>query len=167
MTAAPARRPLTRRALVAAVTAFVVVVSMLSMETAYALWQDQTTIDAGTISTGTAELTAQWSENDDPAVWQNLLPGDAAQRDVTVANTGDVPLALHAADQMEIAGIELHVAEGPELSATHQPLSKDGAPLVLEPGETVSFQVTLTATPKLVPGQQTELTIELEGRQVA
>lgn len=174
MPAAPARRPLTRRALVAAATALVIAIVMLSMETAYAMWQDQADTDAGAIATGTAELTADWSGEVDSSSWQNLIPGDTEQRDITVKNGGDVPLALHAVLLSAPAGIELRMnggsedGPGPALSATLQPLSESGAPLVLEPHETASIQVVLTATPELSSGQQQlKLMIELEGRQVA
>lgn len=174
MPAAPARRPLTRRALAAAVTALAVAIVMLSMESAFAMWHEQTSTDAGTVTTGTAELTAQWSADDDPCTWQNLLPGDAPRREITVTNTGDVPLALHAAAPTVPEGTELRTTDGsekgsaaPALSDTFQPLTENGAPLVVEPGQTVNIRALLTATPELVPGQQGELNIELEGRQVA
>lgn len=172
--AAPARGSLTRRALAAAVTALAVAFVMLGMESAHALWQDRSSTDAGTVSTGTAELTAQWSEDDDPSTWQNLLPGDKAPRTIAVTNEGDVPLALHAAVPTAPAGIELRMTDGsetrspgPALSTALQPLTESGAPLVVEPGQTVCIHAQLTATPGLVPGQQDALSIELEGRQVA
>ena len=172
--AAPARGSLTRRALAAAVTALAVAFVMLGMESAHALWQDRSSSDAGTVSTGTAELTAQWSEDDDPSTWQNLLPGDTVPRTIAVTNEGDVPLALHAAALTTPEGLELRMTAGTGtnsptgvLSPAFQPLAENGAALMLEPGQTTSIQVMLTATPQLAPQQQHELSIELEGRQVA
>lgn len=174
MNAAPDRGSLTRRARAAAVTALAVATVMLGMESAYALWQDRSSTDAGTLTTGTAELAAQWSGDDDPATWQNLLPGDMAPREIAVTNEGDVPLALHAAVLTAPEGLELRMAVGTgthspteALSATFQPLAESEATLVLEPGETVNIHVMLTATPQWAPEQQDELSIELEGRQVA
>lgn len=174
MSAAPARKPLTRRALVAAVTALVAALCMLCMDTAYAMWQEQVSTDAGTVTTATAELTAQWSGDDDPSTWQNLVPGDAVPRTIIVTNSGDVPLALDAAVLASPAGIELRMGDdasktstGTALSPAPQPLSESGAPLVLEPGETTSIQVMLTATPALAPAPESEVAVEFEGRQVA
>lgn len=163
---------LTERLLLAALATVLLWVGLTSVGGTYAMWADEATVEGTALTTGTAELTAQWG--DDPSTWQNLLPGDAPWREITVKNTGDVPLALHAAALTVPEGLELRMTDGsetrspgPGLSAALQPLTESGTPLVVEPGQTVCIHAQLTATPELVPGHQHELTIELEGRQVA
>lgn len=156
MDTAPARRSLTRRALTAAVTAAVLAITMLGMETAYAVWHDRSGADAGTVSTGTAGLTAEWSTEADAADWQHLLPGDEVHREVTVTNTGEVPLALSAAASVFTASLQ----PAPDGGVS-------GAEPVIGPGQTARMLIELTVTPELAPGQQVEVEVQLEGRQVA
>jgi hypothetical protein len=73
---------------------------------------------ASTITAGTSALTLQSGAN--PAgtsitlpttVWSKMLPGDIAGQTVTVANTGDTPLAVSA--RMSVASAwEFRVASG-------------------------------------------------------
>lgn len=148
MHTAPARRSLMRRVHLAFVTIIVVAIAVLGMETAYALWQDQAGADAGAVTTGTSALTAEWSSENDTDSWQNLVPGDQAQRDVTITNTGDVPLTLEASSASAEFDIQL-----------------SGSDLVLEPGQRAVVAIELTATDALVPTSEISLEVQFDGRQ--
>lgn len=148
MHAAPARRSLTRRAVLVAVTVLALATAVLGMETAYALWQDRAEVEAGPVATGTAALTAEWSSEKDAADWQNLLPGDQVQRNVIVTNTGDVPLTLTASTTSAVFDVRLSEPDP-----------------VLGPGEDAVLHIELSATTDLVPGTQSRLETQIEGRQ--
>ena len=139
-----------------AVLGLVVVFAWLStVGGTYAFWTAGATVNGGTLSTGTAELEATWSSENDEEETRNLLPGDVTHRTLTVENTGDVPLSLSATTSGGLPGLEI------SLEATG-----GGAPAVLEPRTQQELAVVFRATQELAPGSSGTLTIALDGRQV-
>lgn len=150
----------------------------------YAFWSTEATVDGGVISTGTAALSADWTEAQEEPLWQNLLPGETAGRSLTVTNTGDVPMALAASSTSAThststtSGIALHVAEGecraggtgsPALDGTFRniPSLRDQARSVtVDPGKAVTLCVAVAATETLTPSAEIDIVLALEGRQI-
>src|SRR5699024_6824221 len=103
------------------------------------------------LTTGTAALGARWTDEGHDSVWQNLLPGESAVPELTLENTGAVPL-----DQTTT------LADG----APSPALLAGGAPVPLEPGQHLTFAVELAATEHLHPGDEITVEVLLEGRQI-
>ncbi|GAA3662338.1 hypothetical protein [Microbacterium marinilacus] len=142
----------------------------------YALWEDDTVVDAGTVRAGTAALTASWSADHDDVAWSNLLPGESARASITVENTGDVPLALNAA-ATTAAGFELRATAGacPATALPGEALSESSAALastdvpdavVVQPGQSTEACVEVRATSALTPAAQAAFTLTVSGTQV-
>jgi hypothetical protein len=145
----------------------------------FAFWVAQEEVDAGTLTTGTAELTAQWTAPDEEAAWQNLLPEESAGRALTVTNSGAVPLELSASASPAAGGTTLHLVDGtcdestadaPALDGSLQaiPAAADSArATALGPGETTELCATVTATADLTPGTEIAVALSIEGKQIA
>lgn len=172
-----ARRPLAERLLLATVATIMLMAGLSSVGGTYAMWRDSADLDAGTVTTGSASLTADWNSVSDAGPWQNLLPGEDAQQSLVLANTGDVPLELSATTPTTADGFEVRVmaeaGEGTRLStsalgAAAEPLSATGATgaaVVLDTGEAVDVWVEVTATDALTPEESADFEIRFEGRQ--
>lgn len=154
------------------VAAFVLVAALSEMGGTYAMWSDQQSMDAGTLTAGTAELDARW--RGDAPKGGNLLPGKTVTREAQLHNVGDVPLALSAATTTAAVGFEVRAAGtcdaargGPATGATAIPLlSGGGEAVVLQPDQAITTCIAVTATPALVPGTRMTYTLDVEGRQV-
>lgn len=172
-----ARRPLAERLLLATVATIMLMAGLSSVGGTYAMWRDSADLDAGTVTTGSASLTADWNSVSDAGPWHNLLPGEYTQQRLVLANTGDVPLELSATALTVADGFEVRVmaeaGEGTRLStsalgAAAEPLSATGATgaaVVLDTGEAVDVWVEVTATDALSPGESVDFEIRFEGRQ--
>lgn len=143
------------------VAALVLVAALSGVGGTYALWSDQLTVDAGTLSSGTAELEASW--NSEAPDSSRLLPGDTVTRTAQLSNSGDVPLALSFSVSTGAAGFEVSVGAG---ACTDRPQSSDDAEIVLSAGESIDACIAMTATPELAPGQKTDYTLTIDGKQV-
>jgi len=144
----------------------------------YALWQDSATVDAGTLTTGTAELAARWASGHSDAAWSNLLPGEWAQQEFTLDNTGSASLELTVAASTGSEGFEVRASAG-ECGGT--PLSSDPAngarlPLmspsgtgavVLAGGTVLTGCLEVRAAATSTPAQEAEFTVQFDGQQVA
>src|SRR5699024_306021 len=117
----------------------------------YARWADGASAEGATLTTGTAALGARWTDEGQDSVWQNLLPGESAVRELTLENTGAVPLEVTTT-----------LADG----APSLEILAGGAPVRLEPGQHLTFPVELAATEHLHPGDEIAVEVLLEGRQI-
>lgn len=142
---------LTERLLLAAVATVLLWVGLSSVGGTYAMWADEATVEGTTITTGTAELSARWASRAPESVWQNLLPGESASRELTLENTGAVPLEVTMTLDAEARGLELLPVH---------------APIVIEPGQSLPLTVELSATEDLHPGDEITVEILLEGTQI-
>lgn len=142
---------LTERLLLAALAMVLLWVGLTSVGGTYAMWADEATVEGTSLTTGTAELSARWASRAPESVWQNLLPGESASRELTLENSGAVPLEVTMSLDAEARGLEL--------LPTH-------APIVLEPDQSLPVTVELTATEDLRPGDEISVEILLEGTQI-
>ncbi|PZP14291.1 MAG: hypothetical protein DI611_12410 [Brachybacterium faecium] len=142
---------LTERLLLAALAMVLLWVGLTSVGGTYAMWADEATVEGTALTTGTAELSARWASRTPESVWQNLLPGESASRELTLENTGAVPLEVTMSLDAEARGLEL--------LPTH-------APIVIEPDQSLPVTVELTATEGLRPGDEISVEILLEGTQI-
>jgi predicted ribosomally synthesized peptide with SipW-like signal peptide len=157
------------------IATFVLLAALSGVGGTYAIWSDQQTVDGGTLTSGTAELEAIWL-GDAPA-HANLLPGKSVPRDAQLHNRGDVPLALGISATTQSPGFEIRAAAG-ECAAEGRAsaIGVDAGPLtssasgdeamVLQADESVSVCITVATTPELLPGEQLNFTIDIEGTQV-
>ena len=154
------------------IAALVLMAALSGVGGTYAMWSDQQTVDAGTLSAGTAALEATWNGAAPSA--DAMLPGDSATREAQLHNSGDVPLALSIAATADTAGFEVRAGGTCEAAtraavagASAVPLAAaEGGALVLQPGERITACIAVTATPALAPGAQVNLTLDIEGTQV-
>lgn len=164
------------RLLLAAVAVIVLMAGLSNMGGTYAMWRDQADADAGTVSSGTASLAADWTPDHDEDCWYDLLPGESVQQSLTLTNAGDVPMELSATVPHATAGLEIRAAVGTDerplptraLGASGQPLTAagaPGAPVVLDTRESIDVTVEITATSDLSPGEQAYFEVLVEGRQ--
>lgn len=142
---------LTERLLLTAVAAALLLVGLSSVGGTYAMWADEATVEGTTITTGTAELSARWASRAPESVWQNLLPGESASRELTLENTGAVPLEVTMTLDAEARGLALLPVH---------------TPIVIEPGQSLPLTVELSATEDLHPGDEITVEILLEGTQI-
>lgn len=157
-----------------AVATLVLVAALSGVGGTYAMWSDQQTMDAGTLSAGTAELTADWVGGA-PAS-DNLLPGDSVTRTAQLHNSGDVPLALSVSAPTVAPGFTVRAAvtceallHAPVLGASAVPMGPAAtgeSAVVIQPGDDLEACVAVTATSELVPSSQLTYTLEIEGTQV-
>lgn len=143
----------------------------------YAMWRDQAEADAGTVSTGAASLTASWAADNGNAAWQNLLPGEAVKQNLTLKNTGDVPMELTATLATFGEGFEVRASAGPcpdnplptaALRTDAQPLAsaqKLTTATVLNAGDTLDVCAEVTATDALAPGDHINFDLRFDGSQ--
>ncbi len=144
----------------------------------YALWQDSVTVDAGTITTGTAGLSATWHSQHDDAKWSNLLPGESVRQPATLVNTGTAPLELYAAASTGSAGFEVRVVAGscpggplPVAATGSTPRSITTAaaptsPVVLAGAQSLAACVEVRATAAATPDQRVAFALQIDGVQV-
>lgn len=142
---------LAERLLLTAVAAVLLLAGLANVGSTYAMWVDEAPVDGTSLSTGTAALSAQWVAGEQESAWQNLLPGESAGREVTLENTGTVPLEVTMTLDAAAPGLELRAAP---------------APFVIEPGQHRSFAVELAATEDLHPGNEIALEVLFEGTQI-
>ncbi|WP_309068411.1 hypothetical protein [Microbacterium sp.] len=136
----------------------------------YALWSDSETLGAGTVETGGASLVAQWSPSHSDNPWSNMLPGESVRQQLTLSNTGDVPLAVTTGVNT-VTGYELRVAVGGcTAQLAVQPVGATPAPLVTIPIDDAKDDVTVCvevrATSALTPGTSAAFTLTFDGAQV-
>lgn len=158
-----------------AVLGLVVVLAGLSAAGGtYAFWSDQVTTDAGTLSTGTASLSASWT--DDGAHTDTLLPGESDRREIELHNDGDVALEISLAGTVDSPGIRLKGAEGSCKDGNPmKPFQGDVTPLPSAGGRSGTFTVApdstsliciaIEATEDLEPGHDSSFSIRIEGKQ--
>lgn len=145
----------------------------------YAFLNAQATVgSAATISSGSAALTLTAGGGTPGAVidvtaanWQHLLPGDVAGQTITVADMGDVPLAVTARTAAASA-LQIRIATGacPAGALPSTPLTT--APVAwstLKKGEsaTMCIQATLpTTAPNDLQGKPLDVSVVLDATQV-
>lgn len=142
---------LTERLLLAALAMVLLWVGLTSVGGTYAMWADEATVEGTSFTTGTAELSARWASRAPELVWQNLLPGESASRELTLENSGAVPLEVTMSLDAQATGLELLPTHGP---------------IVIEPDQSLPVTVELTATEDLRPGDEISVEILLEGTQI-
>lgn len=140
-----------QRLLSAVIAAMLLLAGLSNIGGTYAMWTDEATVEGGTITTGTASLTAQWDADDSEPTWSNLLPGESADRRLTLENTGSVPMEVTATLQAAVPGIELVASSTPSM---------------LEPGQELPLTVEIAATEDLHPGDEVHFTVQFDGRQI-
>lgn len=143
----------------------------------FALWSDTASVDAGSLTSGTAELTAAWPAGHNPARWQNLLPGESIRQPVELTNAGAVPLAVAASTPTGSSGFELRVVagtcgsaplSGPALGGTPASVvtqSSPAVPFVLNAGTSRVACVEVRAMAAAVPAATPAFTILIDGTQ--
>lgn len=142
---------LTERLLLAALAMVLLWVGLTSVGGTYAMWADEATVEGTSLTTGTAELSARWASRAPESVWQNLLPGESASRELTLENSGAVPLEVTMSLDAQATGLELLPTHGP---------------IAIEPDQSLPVTVELTATEDLRPGDEISVEILLEGTQI-
>ncbi|MCC9053338.1 SipW-dependent-type signal peptide-containing protein [Microbacterium sp. F2E] len=167
--AAPRPTPLRRIAASAFVAATVVVAALSGIGGTYALWNSEAPADAGTVTAGSAGLTAAWSGAQTDQVWSNLLPGEFAQRPVVVTNTGAAPLALTVA----VAGtgaFEVRAATGACSGTALTAAAADGSALslgvTLQPAASTTICIEVRAAATASPGLTLWFAARFDGTQV-
>ena len=139
----------------------------------YALWSSQAEVTAGSITSGSAGLSAAWGAGHNAAGWQNLLPGESHRQAFVVDNTGDVAMAL-SASVTAAPGFEVRAAAGPcattplpgpSLGATPTTVVSGSAPTVLAAGAALTGCVEVRATSSASPAGTTAFTLTIDGRQ--
>ncbi|ASK65513.1 hypothetical protein CFK39_06340 [Brachybacterium avium] len=158
---ASTRRRIAERLLVAALTALVLTVVLSQMGGTYAYWSEEATVDAGTLTTGTAALTAHGEPGPVSGLKpgeEGLLPGDEVPWTVTLENTGDVRLEISVTATGTIAGVTQPV---------DVVLDDADSALLLEPGTEASRTLSLIviAPDSLLPGETMDITLLFEGVQ--
>jgi hypothetical protein len=157
------RRRIVERLLVAAIAALVLTAALSNMGGTYAYWSDESQLSAGTLETGSASLEATLLVPEEPLHAGNLLPGDAVPHEVTLENTGDVPLAVSVTATGTIAGIAhpLEVGSG-DTAASVVPASL----MELGVGESRTVSLEVVAPTALGPDDQMDITLHFEGEQI-
>lgn len=131
----------------------------------YALWNDTSILDAGTIHTGTAALGLSSAHVDA----LNMLPGEIRGTVVELSNTGDADLDVTAlldavSDRFEVRTAIGHAGCGtdPIGGGTLNDVSTTGLGS-LSAGATVELCVEVTALAALVPDDEFDFDVTLEG----
>ncbi|MGV9194745.1 hypothetical protein ACQ143_10430 [Microbacterium sp. MC2] len=144
----------------------------------YALWQDSVPVDAGTITTGTAGLTAAWGSQHDDAMWRNLLPGESVRQTATLVNTGTAPLELYAGASTGSPGFEVRVVAGncpgsalpvAAIGSTPRSITTAATPdigVVLAGEQSLAACVEVRATTAATPDQRVAFALQIDGVQV-
>lgn len=154
--------------------AVVLGVALSGVGGSYALWSSQAEVTAGTITSGSAALTAAWGTGYDAQKWRNMLPRESIRQSFVVANTGDVAMALSASVTAVTPGFEVRAAAGAcsttplagaRLSATPTAVASAASPVVLPAGASFAGCVEVRATDTATPASTTAFTITLDGRQ--
>lgn len=143
----------------------------------YALWTDTAPSDAGVVTTGSAELSAHWQEDQEGQAWSNLLPGESARRSFMLANTGSVPLEITATVRDIPAGFGIRItaetcSESLLTSApadgTARPMTSSAQPdqpIELPAGDTTTGCVEVRVSETATPGRQFSFTAQIDGVQ--
>lgn len=180
----PVQQRLGERFMVAMIALLVLMACLASVDDTYAMWRDSAELEAGTVTTGSASLTASWNSDSDEDTWKHLLPGESATRTVALENTGDVPLEVTVTAQTVADGFKIRAMAGacegdqlltPALGATAQPLAVAGAAdtaEVLYPKDEGGDEtghlhacVEITASDELLPEDSVGFKIRFEGKQ--
>lgn len=170
-TSTPPRRGLwrVRNLVVAAIgAAALFAVWLLGVGGSYALWQDSATVDAGTITTGTAELTAQWLPEHSDAAWSNLLPGESVRQPFTLHNTGSAALEVAATASVAAPSFEVRVTTGtcPTAPLSSVPVNATPQPVAaLAAGDTLTACLEVRATAAATPVQSAQFAVQFDGQQ--
>jgi len=136
----------------------------------YALWNDSASLDAGTINTGTADLTAAWANGHADSAWANLLPGESVRQPLTLTNTGAAPLEL-SVTIAGVAGFELRTVSGDcpgtQLAGAAANGTARSLGVTLDPGTTTTACIEVRATTAAAPGHTLAFSAQFDGTQVA
>lgn len=143
----------------------------------YALWQDSATVDAGTITTGTAGLAVAWAPAHADPAWSNLLPGESVRQGFTLTNTGSAALEMTSTASALVPGFDIRViVDGcPNAPLTVAPLAGEAhplagatgpAPAVVAAGTARAGCLELRATAAATPDQHVAFIVQLGGKQV-
>lgn len=166
--AAPARRaragrgPLAHLRVAGTATA-VILLGLSGMGGTFAMWTDQQALDAGTITAGTASLTASPAAGPSGAL-QDLLPGDLVAQQILLANTGDVPLAVSVTATGTIAGAAHPLRVGPCGGAS--PAVGPRSLLDLAASGTQDVCVAVVAPAALTPTAAMDVRLQFDGVQI-
>lgn len=166
-----ARRWRARHALVcAAGAAGLLAVALSGVGGSYAMWNDAASVDAGTLTAGTAGIAASWSGGQPDAAGGDLLPGESVRRAATVSNTGATSLMISAA-AVGSAGFEVRVGAGGCPAGPLGGPAGDGRSqatgVTLTPGAATVVCVEVRATAAAIPAQSVAFTVRFDGMQVA
>lgn len=143
----------------------------------YAMWNDTASVDAGSLTSGSAGLTATWQAGHDRARWQDLLPGEAVRQPLVLANTGAVPLTISASVSAASPSFEIRTVAGscPTTPLSVAPLagapsavtrpSTPPVPVVLDANASVAACVEVRTTATAAPAATTAFTIVIDGKQ--
>ena len=168
--ARPLPRWRTRQALASVLgAAGILALALSGIGGSYAMWNDSATVDAGTIDTGSAGLTAAWPTGHSDAGWSNLLPGESVRRPLTVTNTGAAPMEL-SASTVGSAGFEIRTAAGTCPASPLAGAAGDGAPrqlgVTLGAGSSTTVCVEVRAAATATPAQALTFSVRFDGKQV-
>ena len=155
------RRRIVGRLLGAAIAALVLLASLSTMGGTYAFWSDETSLEAGTVTTGSASLEAALDTDQGELHAQNLLPGDEVPHQVTLRNSGDVPLAVSVTATGTINGVSHELAIGLDAPAAGSALLGE-----LGVGESRIVDLTVIAPDALGPESAMDIALEFEGKQI-
>ncbi len=169
----PAHRGALRRVRHVATSALgaagILVLALSGVGGSYALWNDTTSVDVGTIDAGTASLTASWASGHSDSAWANLLPGESVRQPLTLTNTGSSSLELSVVIATA-GGFEVRAASGACPGSPLGAAAASGAPQSL--GVTLAGSASTTvclevrATSAATPGQTLAFTAQFDGKQV-
>ena len=87
-----------------------VVVAAAMSGGSYALWRDNSLIQAGTVQSGSIGLTVSGAPT--AAAWSNLLAGETVRQTATVTNTGTVGVTLSGAATTGSTSYEVRLVRG-------------------------------------------------------
>jgi len=156
----------------AAAVAGAMLVAVLASGGTYALWSDSAPLGAGTIRTGDAELSLS-TQN---VSAQNLLPGEVHSEQLSIHNTGGVPLDVSASADAVSPHFAVRLQIDPAQCAPGAPLSapeltaSPSAPVPvgsIAAGATGVLCVQVTALAGVLPSETAAYAVSLVGTQAS
>jgi hypothetical protein len=133
----------------------------------YALWNGRQSVATVGVTSGTIALTAAPSFT--ASQWANLLPGETVRQAFTLANTGDVKIAVSATAVTGTTSFEVRLASGTcgltaLTGASATTSAKSLGTLATGASMTVCLEVKLATTAS--PGDTTSFSVAVTGAQV-
>lgn len=148
------------------VVAGAIVVAVAISGGSYAMWVDADTTAAGSISSGSANLSI--TQNVNAALWGNMLAGESVRQQFTVTNTGTVPLTLAGSAVTGTTQVQARFASGTcpvsaigGTSATVSPTAL--GPIAAGATRTICLEISLQAAAPV--GTSSSVVLTLGGTQ--